>query len=58
MLQWLQEEFRPYLEEWKSSVCAMDIPTKEQNKKFLSQETLCGIDVAGTYVALSKTLLD
>ena len=32
VLQWLQEEFRPYLREWESSVHSMDIPTKEQNK--------------------------
>ncbi len=47
-LQWLQEQFLPYLENWEESVRARDQFTlTEQNKMLLSVETRLGLQFTG-----------
>lgn len=48
-MQWLEEDFLGYLEEWESSVQEQDgdFTQAEFNKMKLSQETLQGLKITG-----------
>ena len=53
MLQWLQEDFMGYLQEWESSVQERegDFTQAERNKMQLSHETLQGLKITGILIA-------
>ena len=47
-MQWLEEEFLPYLEEWQQSVTARNGFSSAQKKRMmLSAETLLGLQITG-----------
>lgn len=48
-IQWLKEEFLPYLNEWEKSVKERDkFSDLAKKKMLLSRETLLGIRITGT----------
>ena len=50
-LQWLLEEFLPYLDSWETSVMERSGFTDVEKKKMLlSQPTLDGLRTTGTYI--------
>lgn len=50
VLQWLQDVFLPYLDEWEAYAHAQEhLSSAEQIKLCLSQETLQGLRITGTF---------
>ena len=47
VLQWLEHEFMPYLDEWKASSEQKGGEAKDVARRLLSQETLQGISITG-----------
>ena len=48
--QWLEKEFLPYLDEWKSSVKTRDGYNDTQKKRMLlSEQTILGLRMTGKY---------
>ena len=55
IVQWLEEEFLPYLEEWEKSVNNRPGFTKSQKKRMLlSPETLLGLKITSTFDSLNS----
>ena len=56
-VQWLEEEFIPYLDAWEKSVEAREGFTKTQKKlMMLSPETSKGLRITGKHILLLPTL--
>ncbi len=52
-IQWLQDEFLPYLDEWERSVQALKGYKKGQkNRMLISKETMLGLRMTGMYEML------
>ena len=53
-MQWSEEEFLPYLDEWEKSVDLRSGFSKPQMKRMLlSEETLLGIRMTGNHDAVT-----
>ena len=56
-IQWLEEEFLPYLDQWEKSVEAREGFTKTQKKQMLlSSETRLGLRMTGMLLKLPVTV--
>ena len=49
MVQWLEDTFLGYLNQWKSSVEDSDMSPAEKSSSQLSKETLEGLYITSTY---------
>ena len=60
-LQWLEEEFLKYIDDWESMVMQLEqVPSAERRKMCLSEETIEGLRITGTgalYISPTVMLL-
>ena len=57
-IQWLEDDFLKWLDEWEQQVKSKkDLKSKERNKLILSKETLIGIRITGETIYMQCKLI-
>ena len=61
-MQWLKNEFLPYLDDWEKSVRKHEGVTNAQKEKqkrmLLSDQTILGLQMSGKYTEFIKSTLN